>query len=167
MGAHYSELSSERKKEVIALSIKVSPSYPQTGEIRILTHTTQMIAIIIPLLLSTSSILVKMSITHFYIVIFPHMLLTKLCKVQLAVLTAGLIFGSVPFFFLCRPLAFAWDKTLDGKCTDIRVFWLAISGVALFFDLTVVVLPIPVVWGLKCSVRKKIQLTALFGMGLL
>jgi hypothetical protein len=123
--------------------------------------------IIIPLLLSSTSFLVKMSITHFYIVLFPHTLLTKLCKAQLALLTLCLTVGSVPFFLLCRPLAFAWDKTLGGKCTDPHDFWLAMSGVALFFDLTVVALPISAVWTLKCSVGKKIRLTALFGMGLL
>lgn len=41
------------------------------------------------------------------------------------------------------------------------------SVVALFFDLALVVLPVPVVWGLKCSVGKKVRLTGLFGLGLL
>ncbi|KAF2824470.1 hypothetical protein CC86DRAFT_248664, partial [Ophiobolus disseminans] len=73
--------------------------------------------------------------------------------------------GGLPYFFMCRPLAFTWNKTLHGSCIDVRPYWLGMSIVALFFDLTCVVLPIPVVWGLKCSVGKKVRLTALFGLG--
>jgi hypothetical protein len=71
--------------------------------------------IIIPFLLSSSSFLVKMSITHFYTVLFPHLLLTKLCKAQLLILTLCWLGGGLPYFFMCRPLAFTWDRTLSGE----------------------------------------------------
>lgn len=108
-----------------------------------------------------------MSITHFYIVLFPHTLLTKICKAQLFLLTVCWLGGGLPYFYMCRPFALTWNRTLTGECWDVRPFWLGMSVVALFFDLTLVVLPIPVVWGLKCSVGKKVRLTALFSLGLL
>jgi hypothetical protein len=46
-------------------------------------------------------------------------------------------------------------------------FSLETSVVALVFDVTCVVLPIPVVWRLKLERGKKIRLTVLFGLGLL
>ena len=123
--------------------------------------------IVIPFLLSSSTFLVKMSITHFYIMLFPHLLLTKICKAQLFLLTLCWLGGGLLYFVMCRPLAFTWDRTLKGECWDVRPFWLGMSIVALFFDLTLVVLPIPVVWRLKCGTWKKVRLTALFSLGLL
>ncbi|KAH7070968.1 hypothetical protein FB567DRAFT_612538 [Paraphoma chrysanthemicola] len=171
MGAHQSEISRKRLLEVFPLNMKMT--------------------IIVPFLLSSSSFLVKMSITHFYIVLFPHTVLTRICKGQLCLLTLcwlgtysfflvhmyfgfpsqdrRLIYtigGSIPFFFTCKPLAYTWNKTIDGSCTDPRDFWLGMSITALFFDLTCVILPIPIVWRLQCSIGKKIRLTLLFGLGL-
>lgn len=50
---------------------------------------------------------------------------------------------------------------------DPRKMWLGTSIVALFFDLSCVILPIPVFWSLKTSTKKKIKLTVLFSLGFL
>jgi hypothetical protein len=125
--------------------------------------------IAMPFFLISSSFFVKMSITHFYTVLFSHIWLHKLCRIQLYLLTLCWIAGIVPCFLACRPLAYTWDRTLPGggQCFDVKRFWFWTSIVALFFDLTCVVLPIPVFWSLRTSTAKKIKLTLVFGLGFL
>jgi hypothetical protein len=126
--------------------------------------------IIIPFFLINASFFVKMSITHFYIVLFPQSTwLHKTCKVQLLLLTLCFIATIIPVFLSCIPFEYTWNKSLvgGGKCIDMKNFWLGTSVVALAFDLSCVLLPIPVFWRLKMEVRKKVKLTVLFGLGFL
>jgi hypothetical protein len=124
--------------------------------------------IAIPFFLISSSFFVKMSITHFYIVLFPNIWLHNLCKAQFFLLTLCWIAGIVPCFVACRPIAYTWNRTIPGgQCFDIKRFWFSTSMIALFFDLACVVLPIPVFWSLKTSTAKKIKLTVLFSLGFL
>ncbi|KAH7122241.1 hypothetical protein B0J11DRAFT_334002 [Dendryphion nanum] len=123
--------------------------------------------LVIPPLLLTSSCLVKMSITHFYIVLFPYTLLSRICRIQLVLLTMFWISAIIPCFFMCQPLAYTWNrKPPGGRCFDVKKFWLWTSVVALFFDLSCVVLPMPILWRLKTSPIKKFKLIILFGLGL-
>ncbi|KAF2877439.1 hypothetical protein BDV95DRAFT_147200 [Massariosphaeria phaeospora] len=123
--------------------------------------------IVIPFFLVCSSFLVKMSITHFYIILFPNTWIQRICRVQLYLLLGCCIGGIVSCFLMCRPLAYTWNKSIPGgKCFDIKDFWLGISIVGLFFDLSLVILPIPVFWNLRMSWRKKAKLILLFGLGL-
>ncbi|KAF2684350.1 hypothetical protein K458DRAFT_30530 [Lentithecium fluviatile CBS 122367] len=123
--------------------------------------------VIIPFFLIASSYLTKLSITHFYIKLFPHNPINLICRLQFALLILTCIASIVRCFTLCWPLAYAWNRSLDGKCGDFKDFSLETSVVALVFDITCVVLPIPVVWGLKLERGKKIRLTVLFGLGFL
>jgi hypothetical protein len=91
--------------------------------------------VVIPFFLITSSYLTKLSITHFHIALFPHTTIHLICTVSI-----------IRCFKLCRPLAYAWDHTLNGKCGDFKDYSLETSVVALVFDVACVALPIPVVW---------------------
>ena len=52
-----------------------------------------------------------------------------------------------------------------GSCGDQKSLDLSIGIVNLLLDVTVVVLPMPVLWGLKMAVAKKAMLSGMFGMG--
>lgn len=122
---------------------------------------------IIPFFVITSSYLTKLSITHFYVTFFPHTSIHLICRLQFILLIFFCLASMIRCFTLCRPLAYAWDRGRGGKCDDFKDFSLETSVVALTFDVTCVVLPIPVVWGLKLEWGKKVRLTVLFGLGLL
>ncbi|PVI01007.1 hypothetical protein DM02DRAFT_654907 [Periconia macrospinosa] len=67
---------------------------------------------------------------------------------------------------ICQPVAFNWDRTIPGgQCGDYHAFWLASSILGAIFDLILIVLPLPVFWKLQLSLRRKIALTVLFGLG--
>lgn len=70
------------------------------------------------------------------------------------------------FMTQCKPIAASWDPTL-GHCRPIQRQQYASVSVNMTLDLLVGVLPMPTVWALKMSVRKKLSLTFLFSVGLL
>lgn len=67
--------------------------------------------------------------------------------------------------FLCWPIAKNWDKTITGSCGNIIQAYEAFGIINLTIDLAIVVLPMPLLWGLQLPVAKKIALTAIFGIG--
>ncbi|KAL8947423.1 MAG: hypothetical protein Q9222_006291 [Ikaeria aurantiellina] len=68
----------------------------------------------------------------------------------------------------CRPFEFNWDKTIDGgECIDVSKFYGAQVILGVVFDVVVVVLPMPMLWGLQMKIQKKVALTCVFGMGII
>ena len=67
---------------------------------------------------------------------------------------------------ICRPISYSFVKTIpNGTCGSLSSFELYTAIMNLMMDLIVVVLPLPMLWRLHMSSRKKIQLTFVFGMG--
>lgn len=68
----------------------------------------------------------------------------------------------------CTPLAFVWDKTIPGgKCMNQQAFFVGSAVLNIISDCAVLVLPIPMVWGMQTNTRKKIALIFLFSLGIL
>lgn len=166
MGVHIWEIPKHERHDVITFSLKVSR--PLVHGTPALSLRLSQMTIVMPFFLICASFYAKMSITHLYIVLFKHTWLTKVCKVQFVLLTLCWLGGVIPCFVGCRPLAYTWNRTIPGgECFDLKDFWFGTSITALFFDLTCVVLPLPVVWRLKLSTAKKVRLTLVFGLGFL
>ena len=68
---------------------------------------------------------------------------------------------------LCRPLPYNWNKRIDGSCGNLVAAYLGQSILALFTDVAVLVLPIPVIWRLHLPIRNRIVLIVTFGVGLM
>ena len=68
---------------------------------------------------------------------------------------------------LCRPLAYNWDKGIDGSCGNLSAAYLAAGILNLLSDISVLILPIPIVLNLHLPLRIRIALTATFSVGLL
>lgn len=74
----------------------------------------------------------------------------------------------VTAFTICRPIAFNWDKTIvGGTCGNIPQYYLSTGIVNLLLDVFVVVLPMPMLWGLQMKLSRKVGLTFIFGLGFL
>ncbi|KAK3177236.1 hypothetical protein OEA41_008565 [Lepraria neglecta] len=63
-------------------------------------------------------------------------------------------------------ITYKWDHTVKGTCGDQRDLDLFIVVFNLFMDITTVVLPLPVLWGLQMARSKKLVLSGMFSMGI-
>lgn len=65
----------------------------------------------------------------------------------------------------CRPFAVAWNPTGDGHCLQESTVAYAITGINIFTDIIVLVLPLPWLWKLQMDTSRKISITAMFLLG--
>ncbi|CAF9942357.1 hypothetical protein IMSHALPRED_003637 [Imshaugia aleurites] len=110
---------------------------------------------------------IKISIVHFYITVFRSN--KAFLKVAYAVIAAVISFGVgivLCTFLICRPIAKFWYSTLPGNCGNFVQFLLALSICNVAIDLTIILLPIPMIWWLQTSKRRKMELTITFTLGL-
>ena len=69
-------------------------------------------------------------------------------------------------FLICVPLEYLWDRTIPGgRCININAWYRWGSLMNIFTDFIMLILPLPVVWGLKTSTKIKIGLTITFATG--
>ncbi|MCJ1311191.1 hypothetical protein MMC25_004862 [Agyrium rufum] len=66
----------------------------------------------------------------------------------------------------CQPLAYAWDKSLDGECIDIELFWTINAWFTIVFDSIVLILPWYYVYHLSIARRQKVLLGLAFSVGI-
>jgi len=110
---------------------------------------------------------VKVSILDTYIKIFRVPLFIKICYAYLVVQVLWLIGAFLNIILLCRPLAYLWDKTIPGGvCADLEASYFSAHIIILVLDFGLAVLPIPVLWKLRMSTRKKIGVSLMFSIGL-
>ncbi|KAJ8106144.1 hypothetical protein ONZ43_g7161 [Nemania bipapillata] len=66
----------------------------------------------------------------------------------------------------CQPIAFQWDKTIEGgKCIDQLAYYRWVSVPNVIHDVVMLIMPLPVVWILKIDLRQKLALSAVFLIG--
>ena len=110
----------------------------------------------------------KVSILLFYRRITPNRVfhifiwVTMGCTVGLAV--AGLIADLLQ----CTPIAYFWDRSSPGgSCFNQAAFYFAAAGCSVLGDVWILVLPMPVFWGLQISLKRRLVLMSLFAVGFL
>lgn len=110
-------------------------------------------------------VLTKTAILLFYIRIFPDRTIQRLAWAiicLMAVYTSGaLIYG----LFQCRPLAYSWNRFKDdsgGKCMDITIAGILHGAFNMAMDLLILLLPMPSVYRLRVSNKKKVQVAIIF-----
>ncbi|KAL9053671.1 MAG: hypothetical protein Q9162_004622 [Coniocarpon cinnabarinum] len=69
-------------------------------------------------------------------------------------------------FTICRPFKAMWDKTIPGHCGDIMNAMFATAVINTVEDLLVVIMPLPILWNLQVSQRKKLGMSAVIAFGL-
>ncbi|GAP82910.1 putative integral membrane protein [Rosellinia necatrix] len=65
----------------------------------------------------------------------------------------------------CRPIAYQWDKTIDGRCIDQLSYYRWVSVPNVIHDVVMLVLPLPIVWNLQIGLRQKLALSGVFLIG--
>lgn len=83
----------------------------------------------------------------------------------MALTAVYIVFIIISSFTVCQPFSYFWDKSQKGRCGDQIALYMAGGIFNLLLDVTVVVLPMPMLWGLQMARRKKVGLTGVFGLG--
>lgn len=66
----------------------------------------------------------------------------------------------------CTPVAYQWDKSLDGACIDQLATYRYIPLPNVVHDVVLLALPTPMIWQLqKVSIHQKLALTLVFLIG--
>jgi hypothetical protein len=72
-------------------------------------------------------------------------------------MAVNVLFYFICFFvdlFRCTPMATAWNPSIKGKCLS-------------YTDFYILLIPMPLLFGLHMDMGRRIKLIAIFGLGLL
>ena len=69
-------------------------------------------------------------------------------------------------FLICHPLAFNWNKQLRGHCGNATSQEIGPAAVNMILDLSIVMLPLPVLWSLQMPLKRKVMLSDILSLGL-
>lgn len=111
---------------------------------------------------------VKLSILHFYTVIF-HLKWFRIAAYTVMVLAVLYSLAALLEIFLsCFPMPYLWDPLGNpgGSCINLAQSWLAVGLTNLIEDVLIILLPLPVLWRLKLDTRRKLALSAIFSLGI-
>jgi hypothetical protein len=108
----------------------------------------------------------KFSIIASYIRIFPHQRLRHI-MLFCAAIVLGLFVAAIPATILqCRPIAAAWDFSIEGaSCIPFVNFLYASTAISVTTDLILCIAPLPYFWKLQLPRRQKILVSGLFAIG--
>ena len=117
------------------------------------------------LLWAAANTCVKISILSLYTSLFPSRRFILLCYATMAVTSAYFLSVLLETFLLCQPVQFNWDKSIAGTCEGQNTAYLVAGITNLLIDVFVVVMPMPMLFGLRMSLRKRLGVVGMFSLG--
>ena len=111
--------------------------------------------------------LIRSSIILLYIRIFPARSFRHTCYAILTLNGTFSLGAVLTVWLICVPIGCTWSLSYCDACGSKRLFNLLNATISLLLDITVVLLPTPVLWGLQMPVRKKVMISGMFGLGIL
>ena len=81
-----------------------------------------------------------------------------------AFVAASFTFAFFGFAFECTPVKTFWGDA-KGHCINSHIFRMVASGSFVLTDLLIYVLPLPIVWHLHTTTKRKIELSLVFFLG--
>ncbi|KAI1089062.1 hypothetical protein F5B19DRAFT_495804 [Rostrohypoxylon terebratum] len=73
-----------------------------------------------------------------------------------------LVASLISTVFQCSPIEKAWNSLLPGHCINTFAWYLSTSALSVSIDLYILLLPVPMIWALKLSLKRRIYLLAAF-----
>ncbi|KAL8776368.1 MAG: hypothetical protein Q9194_003196 [Teloschistes cf. exilis] len=79
------------------------------------------------------------------------------------------VVGTVTTLTLRRPFSATFELKgwLDGRCLDLRGYYIGITASNLALDIVMFLLPLHMIWKLRLRPKQKVALTGIFSVGLL
>lgn len=110
--------------------------------------------------------LIKLSALLFFARIFNRAVAFRRSLWALgACVTAWAVCTIIVPWFNCAPVRKTLDPFGPGVCFDRMSWYLASAFINAFLDLTILLLPMPMIWRLQMSRQKKISVTLVFVLG--
>lgn len=109
--------------------------------------------------------LIKIAIVAFYMNIFPSLRFRKACWYLIAFISAGALATLLAGVFSCRPVAYFWNKDLNGSCYSELVINGVGAGLGIAQDILLVVLPAFQAGQVQIKKRQKIYVIGMFVLG--
>lgn len=123
--------------------------------------------IILQTLWAIAVALIRSSIILLYIRIFPARSFRHTCYAILTLNGTFSLGAVLTVWLICVPIGCTWDFMGCNACGSEGLFNLLNATISLLLDITVVLLPTPVLWGLQMPVKKKLMISGMFGLGIL
>lgn len=110
---------------------------------------------------------IRLSTLNLYAHLFSiHPRFRRACWIVAAACAIWLPCDMVACFMICQPVAFNWDPTIPGgKCGDTAVAYISMHVSNVIIDITIALLPVPVLWGLKMNTGKRVAIIFMFALG--
>ncbi|OLN96627.1 hypothetical protein CCHL11_00821 [Colletotrichum chlorophyti] len=87
-------------------------------------------------------------------------------RIFIFTLLAGYIPLQTVKTIICLPVSAFWNpKTPNPRCLNQRKIFIADMCLAILTDVAILVIPIPLLWGLRMPIRKKLKILTLLGAG--
>ncbi|MDI1491216.1 MAG: hypothetical protein OHK93_002423 [Ramalina farinacea] len=113
----------------------------------------------------TATTLSKFSILAFYYRIFSLMRFRTILIWVAVVCIVYMIGIDITIVLQCRPVSYAWervDPNVKGTCFNVTKFFVGSGSFNVVLNFVVFVLPLPLLWRLRTTLRQQIILTAIF-----
>lgn len=94
---------------------------------------------------------VKFSILHLYVCLFPLPRFHLAAYITMALTTVYIVFIIISSFTICYPFSYFWDRSQKGHCRNQIALYTADAIFNLILDVIVVLLPMPMLWGLQMA----------------
>lgn len=109
----------------------------------------------------------KFSILFQYLRIFPARSFRIACYIVMAIVAAYSSWAIVSGYVNCVPVAKFWIHDLPGSCLSFEAVWFFNASMNIATDVTLLILPMPLLVQLQLPRVQKIALIGVFGMGIL
>ena len=108
---------------------------------------------------------VKISVLLFYRRIFPSPCFHIILRTVGGFIMCYSLVQVLLFIFQCRPVRGAWDPFVKAECVHVDKLFLVMSAFNVLTGITILCLPIPLIWQLQVSKRIRMELTSIFILG--
>ncbi|PYH42814.1 PTH11-like integral membrane protein [Aspergillus saccharolyticus JOP 1030-1] len=114
---------------------------------------------------NASLIFTKFSILFQYLRIFPDRRFRLACYVVLGIVATYGTWAVVSGFLNCVPVSRFWDRTVSGYCLNFETVWFFNASMNIATDVTLLLLPMPLLSQLQLPRTQKLALMGVFAIG--
>ena len=75
------------------------------------------------------------------------------------------ISGLASVIFECTPISYFWTRTGNGHCVNVTLLLYFSASLTVLADISILLLPMPIVWNLQMKRSKKIGVMGIFLLG--
>ncbi|RJE18659.1 integral membrane protein [Aspergillus sclerotialis] len=107
----------------------------------------------------------KFSILFQYLRIFPGRAFRLACYIVMLIVGLYSTWAFVSGYLNCVPVAKFWDHSIPGHCLSFEALWFFNAGMNIATDVTLMILPMPLLSQLQLPRMQKLALMGVFAVG--